>query len=87
VGAEISEEHAAFVIRVNKSNLSFIRMAVPLKHEYTFSRLCGVTLQKMVIFTVIAVRTSDITQVTLPTAVGCVCLQYAESESETVTVE
>lgn len=85
MGAEISEEHATSVIRVNKSSSSIIGMAVPLKHEYTSSRLCGVTLQKMLIFIVIAVRTSNITQVTLPTAVGCVCLQY--SESETVTVE
>lgn len=85
MGAEISEEHATSVIRVDKSNSSITGMAVPLKHESTTTRLCGVTLQKMVIFTVTAVRTSNITQVTLPIAVGCVCLQY--SESETVTVE
>jgi hypothetical protein len=85
VGAEISEEHATSIVRVDKSNSPIIGMTVHLKHEYTSTRLCGVTLQKMVIFTVTAVRTSNITQVTPRTAVGCVCLQY--SESETVTVE
>ena len=72
MGAEISEEHATSVIRVDNSVSSIIRIAVPLKHECTSTRLCGVTLQKMVISVVTAVRTSDITQLTLPATVDFV---------------